>query len=126
MGARSRLRIPLRRQNRLTRKISNNPLQRSVEALAQGDTATAIELATAGLAQNPERPAPLYRVLGAAHYRRGEYQAAQIALAQALSLDKSDALAYFLMGSTLSKLGQSETAARCFAEAARLDPRYGS
>lgn len=104
----------------------HNLLQRAVEALAQGDTEGAIELATAGLAQIPERSASLYRVLGAAHYRRGEYQAAQIALAQALSLDKSDALSYFLMGSTLAKLGQSETAARCFAEAARLDPRYGS
>lgn len=104
----------------------HNPLQRAVEALAGGDTAAAIDWATTGLAQAPERSEALYRVLGAAHYRRGEYQAAQNALAQALSLDKSDALAYFLMGSTLAKQGQSETAARCFAEAARLDPRYGS
>jgi tetratricopeptide (TPR) repeat protein len=112
--------------NPADRQSLQNPLQRAVDALARGDTEGAIQWATAGLAQSPQQPAPLYRLLGAAHYRRGEYQAAQIALGQALSLDKPDALSYFLMGSTLSKLGQSETAARCFAEAARLDPRFGS
>ena len=63
-------------------------------------------------------------VLGAAQYRLGDYQAAQVAIAQALSLDKSDALAYFLMGSTLVRLGQTTAAERQFAEAARLDPRF--
>ena len=113
-------------KNPADRQNLQNPLQRAVDALARGDTEGAIQWATAGLAQSPQRPAPLYRLLGTAHYRRGEYQAAQIALRQALSLDKSDALSYFLMGSTLLKLGQSETAARCYAEAARLDPRFGS
>jgi tetratricopeptide (TPR) repeat protein len=65
-------------------------------------------------------------VLGAAHYRRGEYQVAQTALAQALSLDKSDALAYFLMGSTLAKQNEHEAAAKYLAEAARLDVRFAN
>ena len=60
-----------------------------------------------------------------AQYRLGDYAAAQVAIAQGLSLDKSDALAYFLMGSTLARLGQAEAAERQFAEAARLDPRFG-
>jgi tetratricopeptide (TPR) repeat protein len=102
------------------------PLERAVVALAADDTAGAIELASRGLAATPERAVALYRVLGTAHYRRGEYQAAQGALAQALSLDKSDALTYFLMGSVLDKLNDHDGAGRCYAEAARLDGRFAN
>jgi tetratricopeptide (TPR) repeat protein len=104
--------------------ILHDPLHRAAAALAQGDTETALDIASRGLSQNPEEASALYRVLGTAHYRRGEYQAAQAALTQALSLDKSDALSYFLMGSTLEKLAQHEAAQGYFAEAARLDGRY--
>jgi tetratricopeptide (TPR) repeat protein len=103
-----------------------SPLQLAVAALAQGDSERAIDEAGRGLSQTPDQAAALYRVLGAAHYRRGEYHAAQAALAQALSLDKSDALSYFLMGSTLEKLKDRQAAARHFAEAARLDGRFAN
>ena len=103
-----------------------SPLERAVAALAADDTARAIELASRGLAATPDRAAALYRVLGTAHYRRGEYQSAQAALAQALSLDKSDALTYFLMGSVLDKLNDHDGAGRYYAEAARLDVRFAN
>jgi tetratricopeptide (TPR) repeat protein len=107
-------------------QILQDPLHRAVEALAQGDSQTAIDAASRGLAETPDQAAALYRVLGTAHYRLGEYQAAQAALAQALSLDKSDALSYFLMGSTLDKLADHEAAQRNYSEAARLDPRFAN
>jgi tetratricopeptide (TPR) repeat protein len=107
-------------------QILQDPLHRAVAALARADTEGAIEAASRGLAETPDQAAALYRVLGTAHYRRGEYQAAQAALCQALSLDKSDALSYFLMGSTLDKLADHEAAQRCFSEAARLDRRFAN
>jgi Tfp pilus assembly protein PilF len=68
--------------------------------------------------------AALYRMLGTAHYRRGDMKASQAALSQSLSLDKSNALAYFLMSCTLRKLGQSEAADSYERQAETLDPRY--
>ncbi len=103
---------------------AKDPLEAAIAALAAGNNEAAIDAATDGLASSPEQAAQLYRVLGTAHYRRGEFQAAQSALAQALSLDKADALAYFLMGSTLAKLGEHEAAAGHLAAAARLDARF--
>ncbi|HEY2881492.1 MAG TPA: tetratricopeptide repeat protein [Pirellulales bacterium] len=100
------------------------PLARAVAALAAGNTQEAIDVATRGVAQTPADAQALYRVLGMAHYRRGEFQAAQAALSQALSLDNRDGLAYFLMGSTLEKLDQHEPAAGYFAQAAVLDARF--
>ena len=64
------------------------------------------------------------RILGAAYYRLGDYQSSQVVLQQALSLDNSNALSYFLMGCTLVKLGQPAVAATYFRQARRLDPRY--
>ncbi len=66
----------------------------------------------------------IHRMLGVGHYRLGDYEASQVALQQALSLDKSSALSYFLMGCTLAKLGQPEAAAAYFRQAHVLDPRY--
>jgi len=97
---------------------------KAAEALRNDRPQVAIDLAKVGLCHHPQS-ASLYRVLGASQYRLGNYAAAQVAIAQGLSLDKSDALAYFLMGSTLARLGQAEAAERQFAEAARLDPRFG-
>jgi len=71
------------------------------------------------------RSAAVYRMLGVGYYRLGDDQASQVALQQALSLDKSSALSYFLMGCTLAKSGQSEAAAAHFRQAELLDPRYG-
>ncbi len=105
-------------------QIRQSPLREAVVALAQGDIQTAIAAAQRGLTETPGQSAALHRVLGAAQYRRGDYQAAQTELAQALSLDKTDALSYFLMSATLEKLDSHEAAARYRAEAARLDGRY--
>jgi len=69
--------------------------------------------------------AAVHRTLGAAYYRQGNYRAAQLSLQQALSLDKSSPLSYFLMGCTLAKLGQAEAAGTHFRQARMLDPRYG-
>jgi tetratricopeptide (TPR) repeat protein len=66
------------------------------------------------------------RVLGTAYYRLGEYDSSQVVLQQALSLDKSCGLSYFLMGCTLAKLGQLTAAETHFRQARRLDPRYTS
>jgi tetratricopeptide (TPR) repeat protein len=70
------------------------------------------------------RSAPLQRILGVAYYRLGEYPSSQVALQQALSLDKSSALSYFLMGCTLRRLGERESAEAHFRQAQALDPRY--
>jgi Flp pilus assembly protein TadD len=53
----------------------------------------------------------------------GDLEAAQVSLQQALSLDKGDALTYFLLGCLLDQRGDSDTALRHFAEARRIDPR---
>jgi len=101
------------------------PTTAAVSALGAGRPDLTISLAREALQRFP-RAASLYRVLATAHYRRGEYQAAQLVLQQALSLDKSDALAYFLMGCTLAKLGQPAAADAHLREAARLDPRWAA
>jgi len=69
--------------------------------------------------------AAIRRVLGAAYYRLGDYKSSQVVLQQALSLDKSNGLSYFLMGCTLAKLGHRTAAETHFVQARRLDPRYG-
>jgi tetratricopeptide (TPR) repeat protein len=68
--------------------------------------------------------AQLHRILGVAYYRLGDYHSSQVALRQALSLDKSSALSYFLMGCTLSKLGQLELAEAHLRQAQTINPRY--
>jgi tetratricopeptide (TPR) repeat protein len=68
--------------------------------------------------------AQLYRVLGVAYYRLGDYRSSEVALRQALSLDKSSALSYLLMGCTLSKLGQFESAEAYLRQARTINPRY--
>jgi Tfp pilus assembly protein PilF len=67
--------------------------------------------------------AALERTLGMAHYRKGDFPAAQTSLERAISLDKSHALSYLLMGCTLEKLGQTQAAAAHLDQARRLDPR---
>jgi len=68
--------------------------------------------------------AQLYRILGVAYYRLEDYQSSEVALRQALSLDKSSALSYLLMGCTLSKLGQFESAEAHLRQARTINPRY--
>ena len=95
----------------------------AVLALQHDQPALAVELAEASLVEHPQS-APLFRVLGTAQYRQEQWQAAHIAFEQALDLDNTNALAYFLMGSTLSKLGQAEAADWHHRRARQLDPRY--
>jgi tetratricopeptide (TPR) repeat protein len=75
-------------------------------------------------AKHFSKSAAIYRMLGVAYYRLGDFQSSEVALQQALSLDKSSALSYFLMGCTLAKLGQAESANAHFQQARALDPRY--
>lgn len=74
--------------------------------------------------RNHPRAAALYRTLGLARYRTGDYEAAQVALRQSVALDEAQPLAYFLMGCCLRKQGRDEAARRWFDDAARLDPRF--
>lgn len=64
----------------------------------------------------------LHRTLGLALYRLGQYEASQVSIRQALSLDNTDALSYVLLGSALSKMGDRAAAEACLYEARRLDP----
>ncbi|MBN2023926.1 MAG: tetratricopeptide repeat protein [Pirellulales bacterium] len=97
------------------------PTTAAVTALRMDRPDVAIQVARESIDRFP-RCCPLYRVLATAHYRQGEFQRAQLVLQQALSLDKSDPLAYFLMGCTLAKLGQPEAAAAHFRQAESLRP----
>lgn len=65
-----------------------------------------------------------YRVLAVAYYRLGDYRSSQVALQKALSLDNASALSYLLMGCTLAKLGQFESAEAHFRQARAINPRY--
>lgn len=95
----------------------------AVMAMRHDELELAAEVAGDGLKAFP-RSAGLYRVLGTVRYRLGDYPAARQALEEAIALDNSQALSYFLMGSTLLKLGQPEAAERHFQQARRLDARY--
>jgi len=66
------------------------------------------------------RSVQVHRILGVAYYRLGDFKSSQVSLQQALSLDKSNALAYFLMGCTLEKLGKSESADAHYRQAQAL------
>ena len=65
--------------------------------------------------------AALPRTLGMALYRQGDFKTSQIALQQAIALDKSCALSYLLMGCTLTRLGQTEAAEGYFRQAQLLE-----
>jgi Flp pilus assembly protein TadD len=99
-------------------------LDAAIYALRQNQPHAAIEVATTAVTRNADS-APLWRTLGMAQCRDGDFVAAEASLRRAIALDKSNALAYFLMGSTLSREAQSEAARQYFDEAARLDPRFG-
>jgi tetratricopeptide (TPR) repeat protein len=111
----------------------------AIESTRPGDPAGIIEEATSLLQSNhPAKArelldaaksrhsssAPIYRTLGLACYRAGDYHAAYDALQTALSLDNASGLSYFLMGCTLSKLGERQAAEANFSQAAALDSRF--
>ncbi len=98
-------------------------LRTGAEALRAGQTDRALEILLPVAEQNPNSAA-VHRLLGAVYYRRADYSAARQSLQTALSLDKDHALSYFLLGHTLSKLGQADEAEQMLFEAARLDSRF--
>jgi len=99
------------------------PITAAISALRYNRPEVAVEILEPAAAQFP-LSATVRRILGTAYYRRGDYHASQLALQQALSLDKSHALSYFLMGCTLVKLGNPEAAEQHFRQARLLDPKY--
>ena len=99
------------------------PIVSAGAALRTNHPELAVEL-LAPAAKHFSKSAAIYRMLGVAYYRLGDYQSSQVALRQALSLDKSSALSYFLMGCTLAKIGQAESADAHFQQARALDPRF--
>lgn len=99
------------------------PIAAAIAALRENHPEVAIDLLEPAARQFP-RSAALQRILGTAYYRRGDCRSSQVALQQALSLDKSNALSYFLLGCTQVKLGETEAAERCFRQAQLLDPKY--
>lgn len=101
------------------------PIAVAVLLLRRNQPEQAVGLLQAAAERHP-RSAALHRLRGTAHYRLGDYKQAQVAFGQALSLDKSSALSYFLMGCTLAKLGQGASAAAHFHQAELLDPHYGA
>jgi Flp pilus assembly protein TadD len=101
------------------------PTAAAVCALRHNQPDLAVSLLKPCLDAFPESVA-VRRILATAHYRLGDYRSSQVVLRQALSLDNSSALSYFLMGCTLVKLGQPAVAETYFRQARRLDPRYAS
>jgi predicted Zn-dependent protease len=98
-------------------------LTASIAALKLEQSALSYELASHAVRRFPTSAA-LHRVRGLAAYRMRRYSDAEAALRQSLSLDNSQALSYFLLGSALEHLGKTEEGARYRSEAARLDSRY--
>ncbi len=99
------------------------PLTAAVYALKHQQAKMALDL-LAPAAQRFPTSAAVFRCLGTAHLQTGDYPAAEKDLEQALVLDKSSALTYFLLGCTRMKLRQIEAADANFRQAESLDPRY--
>jgi len=99
------------------------PILAAVEFVRRGEAAEAVDL-LAPVAQSFPSSPRFHQTLGLAFYRAGNYQAAQSSLQHALRLDNTHALSYFLLGSTLAKLGEREAAAKHFDQARALDPKF--
>jgi len=108
---------------RLSPDDPNVALSAAVESLRHNHPDLVVELLSPLQGSNAHSPR-LPQILGIAYYRLGDYPSAQVLLQQALSLDRSQALTYLLMGCTLAKLGQRESAEAHFRQARTLDPRY--
>ena len=97
----------------------------AVLAIKHDELELAVEFAQAGAAAFPDA-AGIYRALGTAQYRLGDLEPAKTSFERAISLDKSHPLSYFLLGSTMKRLGQTAAAEAYFRQAERLDPRYAA
>ena len=99
------------------------PIASCVYLIRLGRFKGAVILAETALHRFKGSPS-LLRILGTAHLLGGDFHQSQVACQQALSLDKSSALSYFLLGCTLLQLGQTDQADWHFQQAQRLDPRF--
>jgi tetratricopeptide (TPR) repeat protein len=104
---------------------ADRALASAAQALQLNRPDEAVAILTSATERTPSN-AGLWRALGAAHYRRGEYDRAQVVLRKALSLDSAHPLSYFLLGATLRQLGQTTEAERNLALAAEIDSRYAA
>lgn len=104
-------------------KQESLPVAAAVLSLRHNQPELAVRILSEAARQFP-KSAAVERNLGAAHFRLGDYKSSQVALQQAIALDKSCALTYFLMGCTLAKLGQEQSAEDYLRQAQVLDPRY--
>jgi tetratricopeptide (TPR) repeat protein len=110
-------------QQALTAEPENRQLAvaASVLTLRYNQPDLALDLAQSALSRFDD-DAPLLRVIGLAHYRRGDFESSQLALQQALSLDNGHPLTYFLLGHTLQKLGDTAAAEQYFVQSRRANP----
>jgi Flp pilus assembly protein TadD len=95
----------------------------TIKALEALQPELAVAVAQSGLTQMPQS-APLYGLLGTAQYRMGNLELAEAAFIQAVNLDNTHAVSYFLLGCTQSKLGRHEDARLNLQQARKLNPRY--
>jgi tetratricopeptide (TPR) repeat protein len=99
------------------------PINAALAALGRNQPRAAIDVLTPATERFP-KSAAIYRLLGISFYRLADYKSSQVALGQALLLDKSNASSYFLMGCTLAKLGRQQEANTHYRQAQALDLRY--
>ncbi|MBA4018356.1 MAG: hypothetical protein C0483_14415 [Pirellula sp.] len=97
----------------------------AVQALQSEQPELARSIARDGARKFPQS-AGLHRLHGMAALRQGYNQEAEAALRQSLSLDNSQALTYFLLGSVLDRLGKTDSAQWHLRQAAQLDGRYAA
>jgi tetratricopeptide (TPR) repeat protein len=103
----------------------NEAVALAIAALRHDDPSRSILLSQSALKLYP-KSAALHRILGAAHFRLGDYEASRTALEQSLALDANQGVTYFLLGTTLAKLGDAEGSERHLAHARQMDARYAS
>ena len=63
-----------------------------------------------------------YFQLGVRYYTRGEFKAAEIAMAEAVTFDPAMSMAYYMLGNALLQQNENGQAAAQYQQALRLDP----
>lgn len=92
-------------------------------ALNAGRPAEAVEHLTAALAQDPARPAPIYRALLVQLYQTGRHEEGATWAAQAAERHPRDVDIANVRGVLLRRLGRLEEALAVFEQAVRLNPK---